>query len=241
MLDIRMKLARIDYQSSIEALLPHIVEHCGAKSAPNDLDRLLAGLGKEAVPAALSLLKELDQDQKDSMVVWLIAAHEERLRASANRRLVNLFGGPVVKIGQFGCDDLPGASLTLLASQVEIDYPALLASPVVGEGIDRLGEKSGLLKGAAKMAVRMGSLLPASTLEGQALSLLNSPSLRKQLLSVLQDGVAQAGLRVEVEEVTAEKSGAIPLPQTGSRPAQASASALLLRLSQRAAELRRKG
>ena len=109
MLNIQLDVARADYRRCVEVLLPQLVEHCAAKTAPNETDRFLSGLGAEAVPAACALLGEMSADDKDRMVVWLVSAHEERMRNSANRHLAELFGASIVRIGHFAAVDRPGS------------------------------------------------------------------------------------------------------------------------------------
>ena len=52
LLGIQLEIQGIQYEKCVEALLPQLVEHCAAKMAPNELDRFLASLGADAVPAA---------------------------------------------------------------------------------------------------------------------------------------------------------------------------------------------
>ncbi len=239
MLNIQLDVARVDYRRCVEVLLPQLVEHCAAKTAPNETDRFLTGLGAEAVPAACALLDEMDTDDRDSMVVWLVSVHEERMRNSANRRLAELFGAGVVRVGHFAAIDRPLSRLALLAEQVDIDYAALLRSPVVSDGIERIGSEYGILKSAAKLAVQMGTHLSGESLEKQGLLLLNSPKIKRRLMEALQDAVRQAGLDVELESVTAERATAILLPQSTTGPIPGAFEERMMRkLADKAAALR---
>ena len=214
MLDIRLELGRINYQSCVEAMLPPLVEHCAAKEHPGELDRFLAKLGTDAVPAACAVLDGLNGEEKDRLLVWLIMGHEQRLRNGANRHLAELFGGPLVKIGHFIALDRAGSRLSLLAEQVAIDYAALLKSPVVTDGVEQIGGDNTVLKGAAKLLLQMGSYLSPEALEKQGLNLLNSRRVKEKLMSVLSDALRQAGLDIELEDMVAELSTTIHLPQS---------------------------
>lgn len=212
MLDLRLELSQVNYRKCVEVLLPPLVEHCAEKAEPNELDRLLAGLGTEAAPAACELLDELSADDKDRFVVWLVAAHEDRLRSSANRHLAELLGAPAIRIGRFAAVDRPGSALALLAEQVAIDYPTLLESRLVNEGIEQIGEENGVLKSAAKLAVKMGMRLSPENLEKQSVRLLNSEKVKSRLTAVLEDAVRQEGVDVTVADMIVEQSGAVRLP-----------------------------
>ena len=213
MLNIRLEIGRIDYHKCVEALLPPLVEHCAAKAQPNELDKFLAKLGKDAAPAACAVLDDMDADARDRMVVWLVTAHEERMRNAANRELASLLGGPLIRIGRLIARDRPGSRLTLLASQVEIDYAALLSSPMVADGVERLGETNSFLKGAAKLALQMGAHMSPENLEKQGVALLNSKKIKEKLKTALAGALRQAGLDVEIEDVVAEATNVIELPE----------------------------
>jgi len=213
MLDIRLEIGQINYRSCVEAMLPPLVEHCAAKENPNELDRFLAELGSDAVPAACAVLDNMQTDEKDKMVIWLIMSHEERLRSASNRHLERLLGGPLVRIGRFIAIDQPGTRMTLLASQVEVDYAALLKSPLVTERVERMSD-NGVLKGAAKMMLSMGKFMPASGLEKQGLNLLGNPRIKEKLMGAISGGLRQAGLDITIGDLTAEISRPAQLSET---------------------------
>ncbi len=211
-MDIRLELAAVDHRSCVEVLLPMLVSHCAAKAQPNELDRFLAGLGTDAADAAVAVLDTMSPEEKDKAVVWLVSAHEERMRSSANRHLAELFGAPIVRIGRFLAVDHPGSALTLRAAQVVIDYPALLKSPLVTNGVERLGEENGILKVTAKFMLQLGAYLSNESLERQGILLLNSGQVKRRLMEVLQNAVRQAGLAVTVQDMAAEPGGTLPIP-----------------------------
>ena len=219
-MDIRLEIAQLDHQACVRALLPRLVAHCAAKTQPNELDRFLAQLGPYAASAACALLDDMSADERDRMIVWLVSAHEERMRSSANRRLGALLGENVVRIGRFCALDRPGSRLTMQASDVAVDWQTLLKSPVVDEGIDRLGGENSILKGAAKLVLQMGAHLSGENLERQGILLLNTERVKRRLTEVLQDALRQEGLDVTIEALTVERSGA------SSLPAQAAAGTL---------------
>lgn len=240
MLDIRLELARVDHRRCVEVLLPLLVEHCAAKTEPNELDRFLAALGPDAAPAACALLGEMGTDEKDGLVVWLVSAHEERLRNAANRHLAELVNAPIIRIGRLSALDRPGTRLALLASQVQIDYPALLHSPLVEDGIEQIGRENSVLKSAARLAVQMGMHLSSESLEKQCIALLNSAKVKERLMSVMQDALRQEGLDITVADMVVERSAANALDASGAAGAIADdyAAKLMGALRAKAAALR---
>lgn len=237
MLNIRLEIARVDHRRCVEVLLPLLVEHCAEKTAPNELDRFLTELGGDAVPAACALLDEMGTDEKDSLIVWLISAHERRLRGAANRHLAELFGAPIIEIGRFSALDRPGTRLALLASQVAIDYPALLRCRLVGEGVEQIGSENGILKSAAKLALQMGTYLSPESLEKQAIGILNSAKVKGRLMAVIQDALRQEGLDITVEDMLVERGEAAAPAAAVDAPPDAYAQKLAQALRAKAAAL----
>lgn len=242
MLGIRLEIEQVNYKKCVESMLPALVEHCAAKADPNELDKFLAALGADAVPAACAVLEEMSADDRDKMVVWLVGAHEERMRNSANRHLAELTAGPIIRIGRLVARDRPGSRLSLQALQVEIDYPALLASPIVGEGIESIGSEHSILKGAAKLAVQMGLHMSPTSMEKYSVALLNSEMIKRRLMDVFSDALRQTGMDVVLADFTVESTDVIELPETlpaseeGAR-CDTFADALLAALAARARKL----
>ena len=205
-MDIVLELAQVNHRRCVEVLLPRLVEHCAAKTQPNELDRFLAELGADAAPAACALLDEMDVDRKDRMIVWLVSAHETRMRNSANRHLAELLGRDVIRIGRFFALDRPGSRLSLCAADVAVDWSALLHSEAVRDGVEQLSGENSILKGAAMLVLRMSAHLPNESLEKQGVALLNSDLVKRRLMSVLQDAVRQEGLDVTLEDLSVRPS-----------------------------------
>lgn len=215
-MDIVLELAQVNHRKCVEILLPRLVEHCAAKTQPNELDRFLAELGADAAPAACALLDEMSVDEKDRVIVWLVSAHEARMRSSANRHLAELLGGNAIRIGRFLAVDRPGSRLSLRASDVAVDWSALLHSDAVRDGVEQLGGENGVLKGAALFVLRLSAHLPNDSLEKQGVALLNSALVKRRLIAVLQDAVRQEGLEAELEDLSVRPSDSFPAPAPDS-------------------------
>ncbi len=201
MVSIQLKLDSIDYEKSIENLLPRVVDSCVSAPAPSELEKLIGKLGNDCVPVAKKLLRYLDNDLKDQIIVWLVDSHAESITKAANQYLEEILPGKVVYIGSLRADDLPGSRLSLHALQVQIDYAALLNSQLITSGVRRLGSDGGLLQGAARFALQMGSLIRQENLEKQGITLLSSDHVKPRLLSALSQAAAKAGLAVRFSDM----------------------------------------
>ena len=212
MVNIRLEIERIDYEKSVEKLLPRIVDSCAQKEKPGELERFVRKLGPDTVPVTKKLLRYLDDEVKDQIIVWLVSAHGEGLTETANEYLAELLPGPAVRLGALLAQDRPGPRLALLAERVRIDYAALLQSPLAASGVEQLGTESGLLKGAAKLALQMGARLSPDALEKQGIALLGSERVKPRLLSAFSEGLEQMGLFVRFRDMALRNDSVIELP-----------------------------
>ena len=207
MLNIRLEIEQIDYERSLEQLLPKAVAACAAKDSPGELDKFLAKLGSDAVPVVKRLLGYLDVAVRDEIVVWLIDTHAGELAAAANGYLTGLIPG-AIQIGGFCAEDQEGSRLALMALQVKADYAALLGSPTLKASINQLGA----LKGPAKLVMQMGTNMPPERLEKHGIALLSSEHVKPKLLKALSDALGNAGLAVTFCDMLLETSDVIQLP-----------------------------
>ena len=201
MIDILLEIESIDYEKSMEGLLPPIVKKCRAEKAPGELEKFIAKLGEGAVPAAKKLLGYMDGNLKDQLVVWMAGRYRDTLVSSANGTLEGLFPGGAVKVGDLEAEDRPGTRISLRASGVQIDYAKLTDSPLVDAGLGQFGAGGGLLKNAAKLALQTASRSNPEALEKQGIALLGSEKIKPKVMAALSEGIGKAGLSVTVGDL----------------------------------------
>lgn len=202
MIHISVMIEKIDYEKSIESLLPHIAAEFSAKKDPGTLERFVVSLGDDAVPVAKKLVGYMHDSLKDGLTVWMAESRQEEIVRAVNQHLNGLFGESVMKVGAVCAEDRPGTRLALYVSRVEIDYAALMKSPAVSNALDQLGGNSGLLKGAALFALQMASKAGPETLEKQGIALLSSERVKPKLLSALSGAFGRIGLFAELGDLT---------------------------------------
>ncbi|MBQ6545971.1 MAG: hypothetical protein IJL72_09545 [Lachnospiraceae bacterium] len=202
MINITLQIERIDYQKSVENLLPQLVKEAEAKKSPNGFEQFVARLGKDAVPVAKKLLRYMSDDLKDGLVVWMAESRQESIVAAVNQQLDALLGNAVMKVGALHAEDRPGTRMVLVASQVETDYAALSSSPVVESALGQLGGENSLLKGAAKFALQMVTKANPETLEKQGIALLSSDRVKPKILSALSGALGKIGLEATLGDMT---------------------------------------
>ena len=214
MINIAVQIDKIDYDKSLDALLPQIAAEFAEKKPQGGVEQFVVRLGKDAVPVAKKLLRYMDDSLKDGLVVWMAESRQEEIVSGVNQHLDSLFGSSVMKVGAVIAEDRPGTKLALYASQVDIDYAALMNSPAVESALGQIGGSGGgLLKGAAKLALQMASKTNPETLEKQGIALLASDRVKPKLLSAMTGACAKIGLTATLGDLTVQ-SGAGPAPKS---------------------------
>lgn len=207
MINIKLDVERIDYDKSVEGLLPPVLEWVSKDERLKEAKRFIAKLGGDTVPVVKKLLGYLDDDAKDEIIVWLLSRHSEQLRKSADEVLGKLFPG-AFQIGNVAAENKPGSRLLFRAEQVEVTYSALLDSPLVENKIPEQG--SGLLKGAARLL----SLIPPAQLEKQGITLLQTDKVKAKMIPALTEGFAKAGLYMTIRGMEIEEAADGAQPKT---------------------------
>ena len=228
MINFTVYIEKIDYEKSIENLLPQIAAEFSAKKARGGLEQFIVRLGNDAVPVSKKLLGYMDDSLKDGLTVWMAESRQAQIVGTVNQHLNALFGESVMKIGAVTAEDRPGTKLALYVSRVDIDYAALMKSPAVSSALDQIGGNSGFLKGAAMFALQMASKASPEALEKQGIALLSSDRVKPKLLSALSGAFSRIGLTAELGDLSV-RPGEGPAPKSsgdGSLP-EALKSALM--------------
>ena len=202
MINIRFDVERVDYEKSIEGLMPAVQGWVSGSEKMQELEKLLNKLGKDAVPVLKKLFGYLKTDVKDEILIWLLQSHKDQLKDSANSYLEEAMKGKTMQIGSLSAENKPGAQMVLRATRVQVDYAQLLKSPLIEESAGKLG--GGLLGGAVSIAAQLGSKMSPETLEKQGIALLGNEKIKTKILSTFQDGLEKAGLYVTFRDMAVE-------------------------------------
>lgn len=206
MLNGTLEIEAVDYERSLAGLLPLLVDKYRDRPGSGELGKLLDRLGEDVVPVARKLLSYLSPDDKDRVMVALLNANREKLVESANRHLSSLLP---ITIGTLWAQDREGSRLSLFCAGVEVDYPALLNSPLLEQGVDKLGAEGGFLKGAARLALQMMS---PEAIEKQGVALLGSESMKATLLPRFTEALARVGLHVTLRDLVLTSAEGVSSP-----------------------------
>ena len=210
MLNFTLQIENINYEKSVEALLPQLLKSASAKETPNSFEQFLVKLGADTVPVAKKLLGYMNTDVKDGLVVWVTASQQAKIVETVNQQLASTLGNSVMKIGALFAEDRPGTRLAFYASQIETDYAALMDSPLAASAMGQMG--GGLMKGAAKFALSMASKASPDTLEKQAVNLLSSDRVKQKILTAVSDALKKVGLEAQLGDMTVQSVNVTSLP-----------------------------
>lgn len=201
MIKISFEVQEINYEKCFESLIPQVTEECRSKTEPDELEKLIARLGDDAVPVVEKLIGFLDTDTRDQIIVWLLEDQQDMIVSSANAAMKELLGGDAIVIGAIYALDEPGTKISLRAVQVKTDSKQLVESPAL----------TGVAGGAAKLAFRIAK---AETIEKDAVKLLSSELIKPKLISILSDSLREAGLYLTLSDIViTEDSGNEKIPR----------------------------
>lgn len=203
MIKIRLDVGQINYEKSLENLLPRLYERYRGEKELSILKKLIVRLGDDAVPVAKQLFKYLDTDARDQILIWAVNSHSEQLADSLSRHIAEAFSGAVIVMGAIQGKDVSGPGLTLYASNVSIDYDELIKSPMLSGGV---------LKGAARTAIQLAN---PETREKTCISLLSSALVKSKLISIIAESLQKAGLVVTLQDIELQIDNAIRLSGPG--------------------------
>lgn len=207
MLFIKFDIEKVDYEKSVENLLPVFVEKCKKTSGSNMLKRLIVKLDDKAMPVSLKFLRNFDEATRNAVLVNLVTDHRERLTDTLNHYLEGVLPGNVIHIGKLAVG-LDGGKLVLWASEVEIDYPELLKSEMVKknaaylaeEAASRFGGSNKLLGKTMRTTLRvlgMGARVAPDEVEELSVLILRSEAVKAKLMPVLVEALQKRGFAVE--------------------------------------------
>jgi len=200
MIKISFDVQAIDYEKTIENLIPQLTKESGSSTDPTEIDKLIIKLGDDLVPVAKKLLGFLDTDTRDQIIAWLLEKQQDMIVNSANKAL-DLLGGDAVIIGTLYVLDQPGTKLTLHAGQVRTDSTQLVDSPAL----------TGITGGIAKLAFMFSD---PGTIEKDVIKLLSSDYVKTKLISTLSDGLHKAGMHITLNDVViSEDTGEDEIPR----------------------------
>lgn len=214
MLFIRFDIEKVDYEKSIEDLLPVFVEKCRAAGNPNTLRKMIVKLGDKAIPVSLKLLRYFDEDTRNAVLVNLVTDHRERLTDTLNHYLESVLPGNVIRIGKLAVG-LDGGKLILRASEVEIDYSGLLSSELVKKNAEHLAEEAanrfgggnkwlGKTLKATLRVLGMGAKVAPDEVEELSVLILRSETVKAKLMPILVEALQKRGVAVEVMSMAFE-------------------------------------
>ena len=201
MIRISFEVQEIDYEKCFASLIPQLTEECRANDAPTEIEKLIVRLGDDTVPLVEKLLRFLDTDTRDQIIVWLLEDQRDTIVSSVNKAMHDYLGGDAVVIGTLYAQDKPGTQIALHAVQVKTDSKQLVESPAL----------TGFAGGAAKLAFRIAK---AETIEKEVVELLSSGFVKPKLITMLSDSLREAGLHLTLSDVViTEDSGEEEIPR----------------------------
>lgn len=197
MLAIIIKIKSIDYEETLKGIFPLVTEEIGQLNSGHWVIQLIRSLGDKAQTVASGVLRRLQNDLKDELLVRCVNAYERVLTCKANDELNKRYGS-CFKIGALLMERDEGLYLQIRQVQVAyVSLPDLL-----------FGHANPLLRMVEAAAGRIGY----GSFEATALELIRQNESKRKLLSGIQTFLNQNGIIVQLEDMDVAEEPGVSFP-----------------------------
>lgn len=117
-----LKIGSIDYEETLEAIFPRVVEQMNHQGTDHWAARLIRNLGDDVKTVALGVFSRLPIEMKDELLVHCVNAYGQVLTRKANEALSRKYG-PCFSIGALFMERDEG--LYLQIRQIRVAYDSL--------------------------------------------------------------------------------------------------------------------
>ena len=212
MFDISITVENINFEKTISALMPGILQKCRKISKPNLVLRMLLEMEDDALTVLLGIMQRLSEDAKVELLCQLMNGYGEVLTEKFNEYLKKDALGRNFRFQSIYMRKRNNG-VELVGCGVQIDYMALLDEEEVREKIsDKAADFVGFGKFGKILARQAGNVLKTAVgaapeeAEKFGLKLLQREDIKERLLKLAQDVLEQKGMDMELKSLFLEQT-----------------------------------
>lgn len=212
MFDISITVENINFEKTISALMPGILQKCRKISKPNLVLRMLLEMEDDALTVLLGIMQRLSEDAKVELLCQLMNGYGEVLTEKFNEYLKKDALGRNLRFQSIYMRKRNNG-VELVGCGVQIDYVALLDQEEVREKInDKAADFVGFGKFGKILARQAGNVLKTAVgtapeeAEKFGLKLLQREEIKERLLKLAQDVLGQKGMEMELKSLFLEQT-----------------------------------
>lgn len=212
MFDIRIAVENINFEETISALMPGILQKCRKISKPNLVLRMLLELEDDALTVLLGIMQRLSKDAKVELLCQLMNGYREVLTEKFNEYLQKDVWGRNFRFQSIYMGKRNNG-VELVGCGIQIDYLALLGEEEIREKIgDKAADFVGVGRFGKILARQAGNVLKTAVgaapeeAEKFGLRLLQRDDIKERLLKLAQNVLEQKGLKMELKSLFLEQT-----------------------------------
>lgn len=223
MLQMKLTLKDIDYESVIRMVYPTLLRKISGTPSRNLLFRLIRELGEDGEKVLVALMEKLPQDAKNLLVCHCLSSFGATLAGKLNEYLREDTWGKAFVLDSCTAE-LDNGRLVLTARNVKTDFKAILKEASEPKNLEKIAGRvvsNGPLgafaaKAAAKVAEQAAQATEAMTpeeLETAGIALLNKDSVQKKLMDVITKALTKKNIPLTIEALSVESCNFVVLPE----------------------------
>lgn len=190
MLNIKMKVASIDYPATFHTLYPLLSAHFMKADGQSLLKSLIVSLGDNAEKVFLSWLPYLEETDRRKLIAGIVSQNSPRLTALMNEKLQSFEIGKSIQAEAVQAY-LAEEDLFIGLDGVKLDLQKL---------VDPIAKKRDLNPIVA-LGVKALVKLDATFAEEKGVSFISTPEIKCEILKALQNVLTGKGIAVTVEDI----------------------------------------
>lgn len=211
MLHLKVTLTGVQYEQTLSALFPALMEKLNRQQEPTLPVLLLQKLGARSEKAALAILARLDAQSKNGLLLCVFQSLRPQLETKLKALLAK--GGYGIDFSDLSVTQGEPGQFLCCFHQVSVDYQTLS---------ERLPELAHQRRGMGLAAAATGLLGSLGMGDSAVAALLKTDAARRAVANVLEQALRKNGVMVDVTgcEVFKTDTGlaAMPVPETLTLP-----------------------
>lgn len=216
MINAKIIIKEIQYEETFQNLFPMAMKKCKSMKKPNLAIRFLLKMGDASVTAALGILNNMKQQNKNELLCGFVNLYRQEIQSALNALLQKDELGKNIQMGDIYMAQDNNDQLSLVIYNIKVDYSSLMKNESVKQKIGDYANKAvkktvfGAFDKIQKVAaegigfaaeIAAGAAQAAPNgVEKMVLSIMGKEKNKRKLLKMAQQVLSEKGLRLKPED-----------------------------------------
>lgn len=216
MINAKIIIKEIQYEETFQNLFPMAMKKCKSMQNPNLAIRFLLKMGDASVTAALGILNNMKQQNKNELLCGFVNLYRQEIQSALNALLQKDELGKNIQMGDIYMAQDYNGQLSLVIYNIKVDYSSLMKNETVKQKIGDYANKAvkktifGAFDKIQKVAaegIGFATELAAGAaqavpngVEKMVLSIMGKEENKCKLLKMAQQVLLEKGLRLTPED-----------------------------------------